>query len=178
LPLLELCLDEPDACGRFISSRIRSRLAIGRWPEAICYLFDGNAIKQAQRRTPGGPLLSGESIDGSSDTRRRPSSRGQLNAPPHTNRILVVSTCRNSCCGCLRPPCGGTLAINAEANLPRGGDRPMSNRGLRCRETEFLGQRQSGRNGCEGSRTPLRTPNLAKQCRQFGAIRRELGNLR
>ena len=32
-------------------------------------------------------------------------------APPHTNRILVVSTCRNSCCGCLRPPCGGTDAI-------------------------------------------------------------------
>ena len=25
-------------------------------------------------------------------------------------RILVVSTCRNSCCGCLRPPCGGTEA--------------------------------------------------------------------
>ena len=24
------------------------------------------------------------------------------------NRMLVVSTCRNSCCGCLRPPCGGT----------------------------------------------------------------------
>ena len=26
------------------------------------------------------------------------------------NRMLVVSTCRNSCCGCLRPPCGGTEA--------------------------------------------------------------------
>src|SRR5437868_2611959 len=34
-----------------------------------------------------------------------------LKAPPHTNRILVVSTCRNSCCGCLRPPCGGTDAV-------------------------------------------------------------------
>src|SRR5262249_50787139 len=34
-----------------------------------------------------------------------------LNAPPHTNRMSVVSTCRNSCCGCLRPPCGGTDAI-------------------------------------------------------------------
>src|SRR5262245_47649254 len=32
-------------------------------------------------------------------------------APPHTNRMLVVSTCRNSCCGCLRPPCGGTDAM-------------------------------------------------------------------
>ena len=30
------------------------------------------------------------------------------NAPPQMNRMLVVSTCRNSCCGCLRPPCGGT----------------------------------------------------------------------
>ena len=29
-------------------------------------------------------------------------------APPQMNRMLVVSTCRNSCCGCLRPPCGGT----------------------------------------------------------------------
>ena len=28
-------------------------------------------------------------------------------APPQINRILVVSTCRNSCCGCLRPPWGG-----------------------------------------------------------------------
>jgi hypothetical protein len=34
-----------------------------------------------------------------------------LKAPPHTNRIFVVSTCRNSCCGCLRPPCGGTEAM-------------------------------------------------------------------
>ena len=24
-----------------------------------------------------------------------------------------MSTCRNSCCGCLRPPCGGTEAIGA-----------------------------------------------------------------
>src|SRR6266853_833504 len=32
------------------------------------------------------------------------------NAPPQMNRIFVVSTCRNSCCGCLRPPCGGTEA--------------------------------------------------------------------
>src|SRR5258705_2453679 len=34
-----------------------------------------------------------------------------VKAPPHTNRMLVVSTCRNSCCGCLRPPCGGTEAM-------------------------------------------------------------------
>src|SRR4029079_14654210 len=33
------------------------------------------------------------------------------NAPPQMNRILDVSTCKNSCCGCLRPPCGGTDAM-------------------------------------------------------------------
>ena len=27
-------------------------------------------------------------------------------APPQMNRMLVVSTCKNSCCGCLRPPLG------------------------------------------------------------------------
>jgi hypothetical protein len=32
------------------------------------------------------------------------------NAPPQMNRMLVVSTCRNSCCGCFRPPFGGTFA--------------------------------------------------------------------
>ena len=31
-------------------------------------------------------------------------------APPQTNKILVVSTCKNSCCGCFLPPWGGTLA--------------------------------------------------------------------
>ncbi len=31
-------------------------------------------------------------------------------APPQMNRMLVVSTGVNSWCGCLRPPCGGTLA--------------------------------------------------------------------
>jgi len=32
-------------------------------------------------------------------------------APPTINRILAVLTCKNSPCGCLRPPCGGTDAI-------------------------------------------------------------------
>ena len=31
-------------------------------------------------------------------------------APPQMNRMFVVSTGVNSWCGCLRPPCGGTLA--------------------------------------------------------------------
>src|SRR3979409_2149701 len=31
-------------------------------------------------------------------------------APPQMKRMFVVSTCKNSCCGCLRPPCGGTDA--------------------------------------------------------------------
>ena len=33
------------------------------------------------------------------------------NAPPQINKILVVSIWIISCCGCLRPPCGGTFAI-------------------------------------------------------------------
>ena len=32
-------------------------------------------------------------------------------APPQMKRMFDVSICRNSCCGCLRPPFGGTLAI-------------------------------------------------------------------
>ena len=32
------------------------------------------------------------------------------NAPPQMNSTLVVSIWMNSWCGCLRPPCGGTLA--------------------------------------------------------------------
>ena len=44
-----------------------------------------------------------------------------------------------------------------------------SNRGLRCRETEFSGQRRRRQNGFEGSRTPLQRQNLAKEPRQFGA---------
>jgi len=30
--------------------------------------------------------------------------------PPQINNIFAVFTCKNSCCGCLRPPCGGTEA--------------------------------------------------------------------
>ncbi len=32
------------------------------------------------------------------------------NAPPQMNRMFVVSIWMKSWCGCLRPPCGGTLA--------------------------------------------------------------------
>ncbi len=39
------------------------------------------------------------------------------NAPPQTNRMLVVSTCTNSWFGCLRPPCGGTDAIVPSISL-------------------------------------------------------------
>ena len=35
------------------------------------------------------------------------------------NRMLVVSTCRNSCCGCLRPPCGGTEATVPSISFSR-----------------------------------------------------------
>jgi hypothetical protein len=33
------------------------------------------------------------------------------NAPPRMNSTFVVSIWMNSWCGCLRPPCGGTLAV-------------------------------------------------------------------
>ena len=33
------------------------------------------------------------------------------NEPPQMNRMFVVSIVRNSWCGCLRPPCGGTEAV-------------------------------------------------------------------
>jgi hypothetical protein len=55
--------------------------------------------------------------------------------------------------------------------------RVSSNQSLRCRETEFSKQRQRGRNGFDGSTTPLQRQSLAKQLRQFGASRRERGNL-
>ncbi|CAB4952779.1 unannotated protein [freshwater metagenome] len=32
-------------------------------------------------------------------------------APPTINSMFVVSICKNSWCGCLRPPCGGTDAV-------------------------------------------------------------------
>ena len=35
------------------------------------------------------------------------------------NKIFEVSTCRNSCCGCLRPPCGGTEATVPSINFKR-----------------------------------------------------------
>ncbi len=38
-------------------------------------------------------------------------------APPQINRMFVVSTCKNSCWGCLRPPCGGTLATVPSINF-------------------------------------------------------------
>mmetsp|Transcript_42319 Transcript_42319/g.99336 ORF Transcript_42319/g.99336 Transcript_42319/m.99336 type:complete len:220 (-) Transcript_42319:6516-7175(-) len=38
-------------------------------------------------------------------------------APPQMNRMLVVSICRKSWLGCLRPPCGGTDAIVPSTSL-------------------------------------------------------------
>jgi hypothetical protein len=40
-------------------------------------------------------------------------------APPQMKRMLVVSTWRKSCCGCLRPPLGGTLATVPSMILSR-----------------------------------------------------------
>ena len=41
------------------------------------------------------------------------------NAPPQMNRMLRVLTCKNSCWGCLRPPCGGTEAMVPSISLSR-----------------------------------------------------------
>ena len=42
--------------------------------------------------------------------RRSTTLSRSANAPPQMNRMFVVSIVRNSWCGCLRPPCGGTDA--------------------------------------------------------------------
>ena len=39
------------------------------------------------------------------------------NAPPQMKRMFVVSIWMNSCCGCLRPPCGGTFGDRALEDL-------------------------------------------------------------
>ena len=41
------------------------------------------------------------------------------NAPPQIKRMLVVSTLMNSWFGCLRPPCGGTLATVPSISFSR-----------------------------------------------------------
>ncbi len=43
--------------------------------------------------------------------RRSMASSRPTKAPPQMNRMLVVSICRNSWCGCLRPPCGRHVAL-------------------------------------------------------------------
>ena len=43
-------------------------------------------------------------------SRRAMMSSSPTNAPPQMKRMFVVSIWMNSWCGCLRPPCGGTLA--------------------------------------------------------------------
>ena len=61
-------------------------------------------------RSSGDPTVAPKPIDVLRPRSEMILSRPEK-APPQMNRMLVVSTCRNSCCGCLRPPCGGTLAI-------------------------------------------------------------------
>ncbi len=40
-----------------------------------------------------------------------------MNAPPQIKRILVVSSCVNSCCGCLRPPPVGNICNRSFQDL-------------------------------------------------------------
>src|SRR5213080_2832483 len=50
--------------------------------------------------------------------RRRMMSSSPTKAPPQTNRMLVVSTCRNSCWGCLRPIYIGAEAHSLDPDAP------------------------------------------------------------
>ena len=58
---------------------------------------------------------------------------------------------------------------------PKSPQPVSSNRNLRCGETEFSGQRQRGRKGFAGSRTPLQRQNFAKQPRPFGGYSARTG---
>ena len=64
------------------------------------------------RRSSGPVTLAPKPIEEPRPRREMIFSR-PANAPPQIKRMLDVSTCRNSCWGCLRPPCGGTEAIGA-----------------------------------------------------------------
>ena len=55
------------------------------------------------------PLMSAPKPSDFWFMRRSMTSSRPTKAPPQMKRMLVVSICRNSWCGCLRPPCGGTL---------------------------------------------------------------------
>ena len=68
------------------------------------------------RRSSGPMTLAEKPIDEPLPRREMIFSR-PANAPPQMNRMFVVSTCRNSCCGCLRPPCGGTRGDGAFHDL-------------------------------------------------------------
>src|ERR1700731_193410 len=69
----------------------------------------------------------------------------------------------------------GSTTVVPAPRLVTHSNRVSSNRGLRCRETEFSRQRQRGRNGFQGSRTPLQRQNLAKQPRPFGGYSARTG---
>jgi hypothetical protein len=92
---------------------------------------------------------------------------GSGNEGPSPNTQLVIGIARwvvdhnVGTCGWrpgLAPRCSGFL-LNNHAFEPR-----LIERSLRCRETEFLGQRQSGRNGGEGSNQDERTHVMAAHC--------------
>ena len=72
---------------------------------------DEAELQQILGSTCGTPRRCGArraTVGGEAD-RRRTLPRPEMifsrpaKAPPQMNRMLVVSTCRNSCCGCLRP---------------------------------------------------------------------------
>jgi hypothetical protein len=103
-------------------------------------------------------------------------SRVHRNLPgPLRGRKDEVQRADHRSAGRMVPPVADARSfrsITADSNCV------SSNQSLRCRETEFRGQRQRPQDGREGSRTPLQRPSPREQSRQFGAICREPGNLR
>ena len=96
---------------------------------------------------------------------------GNSNSGVHDRRVFCVSGFRSRTPHIVAEWRDGRARAFV-SNMPSitPSNRVSSNQSLRCRETEFLGQRQSGRNGCEGSRTPLQRQNLAKQPAHSGRI--------
>jgi hypothetical protein len=107
----------------------------------------------------------------------RGARRGRFRLPPNERRRLLARFTYDH--GADWPLDWRVNAVGEGAALTDIAFEPVSsNRSLRCRETEFSGQRQTGRNGLGDSRTPVRRQNLARQLRQFGPNRGVPGNLR
>ena len=77
-----------------------------------------NALTPAQRLTLAAALETAEELPiPEASVRFSMTFSRPAKAPPQMNRMLVVSICRKSWLGCLRPPWGGTLAMVPSMSL-------------------------------------------------------------